>query len=249
MKSGTKKIVVAVCLAVIITGSYFLIKPHGFVRYVTDSAFEYTESGGGLILTKYTGGEENLIVPSNIDGKPVLALEGTFCANISLKNVRISEGVLSVDYMAFWHCVSLESVELPDSLETVGHAAFDKCISLKKVTVGKNLTYIMPYAFSGCLSLESFTLPQGLRFIGENAFENCSGLRNIYIPESVEIIGGVTGEKTNNADENEKAYDEQKGSVKRQSFSGCGDLKIEISEENPYYQVSDGKIMSKKAEK
>ncbi len=243
----TKKrtLTIVLCLIIALLGSYSLIKPHGLIRYVTDSSFEYLDIEGGIVLTKYTGSNKDIIIPAKIDGKKVLSIEGAFMGNTDVRNVRVSEGVVSVDYMAFWHCISLENVDLPDSVETVGHAAFDKCISLKKITFGKNLTNIMPYAFSGCVSLSSVTLPEGLRFIGEKAFENCGKLENIYVPESVEVIGGVTEEENTDSEITLDAYKAQIGSVERESFQGCEKLKIEIAENNPYYKVQDGKIISK----
>lgn len=245
MKPATKKIAVAVCLIVAVLGSYFLIKPHGFIRYVTDTAFEYTEVDGGIVLTKYTGENKDIIIPSKIDGKAVLSLKGTFCADGNIRNVRVSEGVVSIDYMAFWHCVSLESVTLPDSVETVGHAAFDRCISLEKIRLGKNLTDIMPYAFNGCVSLKNVALPQGLRFIGEKAFDGCVSLGEITIPSTVEIIGGVTQDGKAGKEEIRRAYSEQIGKTDREAFGNSGKLKIEIAEDNPYYKIENGKITSK----
>lgn len=240
-----KNIIIIVCLIIALVGSYFLIKPHGFRRYVTDTSFEYTEVDGGIVLTEYTGKNKDITIPSKINGKQVLSIEGAFAGNTTVRSVRISEGIISIDYMAFWHCISLETVELPNSVESIGHAAFDKCIALKEIKVGKNLVNIMPYAFSGCISLADISLPDGLRFIGENAFEGCTELGKIYIPSSVEIIGGITQDENTADTDNTGAYDKQKGLTERDSFPDCGDLKIEIDPENGYYQVVDGKIVSK----
>lgn len=245
MNNKTKNIVIAVCLIVAVLGSYFLIKPHGFIRYVTDSSFEYIDIDGGISLTKYTGKNKDIIIPAKIDGKSVLSIKGAFMGNTDVRNIRISEGIISIDYMAFWHCISLENVDLPNSVETIGHASFDKCISLKKIKLGKNLANIMPYAFSGCLSLSYITLPEGLRFIGEKAFENCSELNEIYIPESVEIIGGVTQEENSDIAATQSAYRSQIGSTEKDSFGGCEKLEIKIAESNPYYKIQNGEIISK----
>lgn len=247
MTRNKKIALIAVCLVVAVLGTYFLIKPHGLTRYVTDSSFEYEEIDGGVVLTKYTGKNKNVIVPAKIDGKTVLSLKGAFFGNSTVENVRISEGIRAVDYMTFWHCISLESVELPDSVETVGHAAFNKCIGLKKVRLGKNLVNIMPYAFSGCELLSDISLPEGLRFIGENAFENCSDIKRLTVPASVEVIGGVTEQGASDGDR-AYSYSEQVGSVERDSFPGCDALKLEIADANPYYIIESGEICQKQGE-
>lgn len=237
MNRNKKIALIAVCLIVAVLGTYFLIKPHGLTRYVTDSSFEYEQIDGGIILTKYTGKNKNIIVPAKIDGNAVLSLKGTFFGNSTVENVRISEGIISVDYMTFWHCISLESVELPNSVETVGHATFKNCIGLEKVRFGKNLVNIMPYAFSGCVSLKSVSMPDGLRFIGENAFDGCESLGKVTVPASVEVIGGVTSDLP---------YDVQIGSVDKEAFPNCGDLVVKIDSKNPYYKIESGKIVSTK---
>lgn len=232
--------IISVCIAVIAVGIIALAAPDAFIRYKTDFSFDYTETEDGIVLTRYTGNEKNLIVPSRIDGKKVVSLRGTFCRNDTVENVRLSEGIETVDYMAFYECFSLVNVFLPDTLNSIEHAAFFGCIGLEKVHTGKNLKEIMPYAFDGCTFLREIELPEGLLFIGQAAFKDCSRLQKIFIPASLEVLGGVT--------ENKDIASEidQRGSTKHPVFDGCDSLKISIDENNAYYYLDGETITGRK---
>ncbi len=245
MKEKYKKIMIVVCLLVIFLGIYLLVKPYGFVRYVTDNSFEYTQTDNGIVLTKYTGENKNIIIPAKIDGKKVISLSGAFYGNNIVEHVVISQGIEIIDYMTFWHCINLISVEIPESVETIGHAAFNSCISLKKVTGDFAYTQIMPYAFNNCVSLKEIELPDTLEFIGEKAFEECENLKRIGIPASVQIIGGTTESQQTDAEGNVIIPEDQRGSTQNTVFDGCPELQITIADGNEYYCCEDNVIKSK----
>lgn len=225
MNKLNKKAVIALCFAVIVLGAYILIKPYGFVRYVSDDSFEYTETQEGIVLTAYIGENENILIPAIIDGQNVVALSGTFYADASVKNVRLSEGIKVIDYMTFWHCTNLERVDIPDSVTQIGNAAFEGCISLKKIELGKGVKEILPYAFKSCYLLKTVRLNEGLIFLGENAFMDCGKLKKIKIPSTVEVMGGIV----------EESLESQKGSTLRSSFNGCDGIKVRYAYGNKYY--------------
>lgn len=239
MNKIKQTVTIIVCLAVIAAGIFVLADPDALIRYKTDYDFTYTQEDGGIVLTRYNGECENLIIPSEIDSIPVKAIRGAFLNNGTVKNVRVSEGIENIDYMSFYGCTALVNITLPDSVKTIGHAAFLGCMALEKVKTGAFLEEIMPYAFSDCIFLKKLTLPQGLLFIGENAFSRCIRLEKLSIPASVEVIGGVTEKKGG-----EKGED-QRGSLSHTSFDGCDKLEITIDENNPYYCVVNGKITAK----
>lgn len=245
MKENYKKIMVVVCLFVIIFGIYFLVKPYGLVKYVTDNSFEYTQTENGIVLTKYTGDNENIIIPNEIDGKKVVSLSGAFYGNNIIENVIVADGIEIIDYMAFWHCINLVSIEIPDSVKTIGHAAFNSCISLQKIKGDFSYTQIMPYAFTNCVSLKTIVLPETLEFIGEKAFEECEDLKEITIPASVQTIGGTTESQQTDAQGNVIIPEDQRGSTKNTVFDGCPELKITIADGNEYYYCEDNVIKSK----
>lgn len=98
--------------------------------------YEYQEnSDGSITILKYRGGEEDVVVPAEIDGKPVTSLsgpgEGAFSNCAWVKSVTIPEGVTLVNDNTFYACIHLETVRLPASLTGIGNCAFNLCPALK----------------------------------------------------------------------------------------------------------------------
>ena len=61
--------------------------------------FEFFECfGGGMQAYGYTGQDEDVVIPGEYDGRPVLRVGGlTFCGNRTLRSVVIPEGVTVID--------------------------------------------------------------------------------------------------------------------------------------------------------
>lgn len=102
----------------------------------------------GLEITGYEGepGEE-LAIPGEIDGRPVLR----------------------VGAKAFQTCKSLRSVSFPDGQRAIGKSAFQFC-KLKSVTFPEGVAAIGDSAFRGCFQLAKAALPESLQEIGREAF-------------------------------------------------------------------------------
>ena len=107
-----------------------------------------TTSDGLLVNGRGNCVDKNIIIPSDIDGKPVISI--------------VAE--------AFKNDIALESITLPDSLTLIEREAFSGCNSLKEVFVGSNLKEIGYGAFYWCTSLKNITLPNTLENIGQIAF-------------------------------------------------------------------------------
>ena len=73
--------------------------------------FEYEGQNDELTITKYTGPSGEVIIPSEIEGKPVTTIR----------------------WYAFYDCTSLTSVVIPESVTTIGKCAFAGCTSLTAV--------------------------------------------------------------------------------------------------------------------
>ena len=119
--------------------------------------FEYTITDGKAIITKYTGKETDLVIPSTLGGMPVVTIGNS----------------------AFRGCTRLVSVTIPDSVTVLSSAAFSGCTALTGITIPDSVTSLGNSAFYDCTSLTTITIPDSVTSIGNNAFKGCSSLMNI----------------------------------------------------------------------
>ncbi len=76
----------------------------------------------------YVGYPANIVIPSTIDGLPVVGIgENAFRGSNSLKSVIVSNGVKSIENRAFQYCSYLEKIEIPLSVENIKEYCFSNC--------------------------------------------------------------------------------------------------------------------------
>ena len=174
--------------------------------------FEYEERDGRVCITGYIGNESSVLVPKEINGKPVYEIvEGAFANNQTVKSVFFSEGISRLGFHIFENCSELEYIELPSSVYYIGNGlalscgklecavigdgatfmgeySFDGCTSLKSIKIGKNISQIDHNAFDSCRSLKEIELPASLTAIKYHAFYGCTGLESVEIPNGVVLI-------------------------------------------------------------
>ena len=147
-------------------------------------------------------------IPSTIDGKKVISLQGTnhpdWDYNSVLNNCKAVSEVIIPDTIteipdgAFYNCVGLKSITIPNTIVSIGYRAFEGCVGLNTVTMPNSLTSIGSNAFYGCSGLKSIVLSDNLIEIKNNAFEGCTGIKEINLPSTLISIGdfafnGCTG--------------------------------------------------------
>lgn len=155
---------------------------HEYPDYIVEA-----QTDGTYKMVSYIGHDENVVIPSEMDGLKVTVIgAGAFASCSTIKSVTIPEGVISIEYSAFCR-QNLESVTLPQSLESIGDYAF-KISGLKNVTIPEGVTSIGEGAFKECDSLESVSIPGSITNMGKSAFENCTGLKSVTISEGVTSV-------------------------------------------------------------
>ena len=161
-----------------------------------------TNNGGTLTLTRYTGTDGILSIPSTLNGRPVT----------------------SIGNEAFKDCHSLTRVTIPNSIASIKTRAFTGCIGLERVTLGNGVTRIGEDIFIGCTGLTvikvdafnpiygsqsgvlfnkrrsslllcpegktgSYDIPASVVRIADRAFYGCTSLTNVAITNRVASIG------------------------------------------------------------
>lgn len=158
---------------------------------IDTSVFEYKENEDGTItIYKYTGTDETVVFPSEIDEKKVKKISrDTFHSGYDpFKHVIISEGITELG-STFYSCENLETISLPSTLQTIGKSTFSGCIKLSEINLPEGLVSIGDYAFCDCFRIKNINLPESLTSIGRSAFHSCRAIEKLVIPDRVTQIG------------------------------------------------------------
>lgn len=157
----------------------------------------------GYAVVSYGGSDENIVIPSTHDGKPVIALaDGAFSKNLDqgskktgnkyIKSVTIPNTIIKIDTDAFYNCYALGTIifEENSKLEEIGKSAFHGCTPMTSIKIPASVKTIGDRAFYYNWKLSSVVFEgNNLVSIGDEAFYKTDALTNITIPASVESIG------------------------------------------------------------
>ncbi|MDR1903380.1 MAG: leucine-rich repeat protein [Treponema sp.] len=119
--------------------------------------FEYKSIGiieRGVRVTKYTGTDTNVVIPQEINGRPVI----------------------SIGDQAFRDCTDLTSITIPPRVTSIGVQAFKNCTGLASITIPPSVKSIYYQAFKGCTGLTFIMIPSSV-YISIGAFSCCTSLR------------------------------------------------------------------------
>ncbi len=131
--------------------------------------FSYNDWNEGIVIEGCSSEEKVVVVPKEINGKPVLAIGERGLANMQ----------------------NCEAVVLPDTVRVISKSAFTVDKAMKFVYLGTSLEKIGDLAFNGCSKLEFVEFPEGLKSIGKLTFSHNVVIKYIKIPASVTEITDV----------------------------------------------------------
>ncbi|MFE3577529.1 leucine-rich repeat domain-containing protein [Lysinibacillus sp. NPDC059133] len=92
----------------------------------SDSEEDYVtkDVDNGVAITNYKGIAKDIVIPSEIKGKPVVEIEQYAFSNKYLESVKIPSSITKIGYKAFYNN-QLTSVEIPLGVKNIGGFAFD----------------------------------------------------------------------------------------------------------------------------
>lgn len=144
--------------------------------------------GKGIRITSYNGfATKRVIVPREIDGKPVVSIGENVFMNTEIEEVILPKSVKSIGRGAFSGCKNLHQIDLPDSVETLGTDCFSGS-GLESLAFPNALREIPSYCCRNCLQLKKVSFGNRIKKIEYCAFQGCKILRRISLPESLEEI-------------------------------------------------------------
>lgn len=156
--------------------------------YIIDDWKIYISEEGKISIKEYKGSSENVAIPDNFDGFPVVFIERNAFQEKDVVSVTIPDSVTYIGYGAFDSCSKLKSVVIGKSVETISERAFCNCKSLEKIVIPDSVYRIRERTFFNCENLTSVDFGNSLEEIGNEAFRLCSSLTSVVIPDSVKDI-------------------------------------------------------------
>ena len=144
------------------------------------------KEGKTFLITKYINNDIlDVVIPSDINGKKVVAIGNDAFRNLGLTNIVIPNSITNIGISAFRENY-LTSVTIPNSVTSIGDYAFGEN-QLTNIIIPNSVTSIGSRAFEKN-QLTSITIPDSVTSIGNGAFEN-NQLTSVTIPNSVTSIG------------------------------------------------------------
>ena len=147
----------------------------------TSGDYEYEVLDDGTVsITKYNGSDEEVTIPSEIDGKNVTKIgEFAFWRYSKLISINLPNSILEISEAAFGECSNLVNIDIAKSVIKIGKSAFQNCVALKEIHIPYSVTEIGEGAFIGCKNLKEISIPASVKEIKSSVFYRCSSL--IYI--------------------------------------------------------------------
>ena len=205
-----KKIVAISLAALMVGGTTITSLPviHGSDGSIVKAAevyenFEYDlNDDGSITITKYSGSDTELIIPSEISEAIVTKIAPyAFANNTTLQSVILSDTIIDISEYAFANCSELNNVIIGSSVETIGARAFIDCPNLKSITIPNNVKFIDDTAFSCYILDDEGNIEQDLDFIiygetGSAAEEYAKENGFIFVDLSIIEAETITLDKT-----------------------------------------------------
>lgn len=167
--------------------------------------FEFEENDGEITITKFKGSGDEVIIPAEINGKPVTVISYDAFKGSEIKSVVIPEGVKTIYSSTFDNCQNLSNIEFPESLaefkyQTTNDTFFDLSntsapfentpwINAKRAE--NPIVVVNNLLIDGRTCSRDVEIPEGVTVICDGTFCGCTTVTSVTIPESVEKIGAL----------------------------------------------------------
>ncbi len=163
---------------------------------LTEGDWEYKILENEVVITKYLGSDEHLVVPSSIRGCPVVAIETIEKGNL-IKSISFPETLREIREFAFYNFRKMEKINFPASLEKIGACAFKGCESLESIDLSHcaALTQLDEGVFSECKALKNIALPDNFTTYPD-FFLSKTAIENFTISKKITSIGEFCFQKT-----------------------------------------------------
>lgn len=162
----------------------------------SDFEYELLDSLEGVVLLRYIGKGQEIILPQEIEGFPVQRIESRAFHRTNVKTVVIPDSISSMGREAFAQCTNLVSVKLSPTMRVISGEAFASCSKLENVVIPPSVDTMISRAFR-YTGIRSITLPPNMVFRSyadgtpipsPEVFESCSKLETVVLPETMTVL-------------------------------------------------------------
>ena len=172
--------------------------------------YQYYTDDNGAVIKKYTGTAAELIIPEELDGNKVYAIESyAFQRNANIASVTMPTGLKKISNNAFYGCSALKSVKFNEGLTFLGSYSFSgtgltevslpstledatypfsNC-QITKAVFAEGTVKVPSFIFDNCPKLTEVNLPKTVEKIGSYAFKNCSSITEFNFHEGLTFLG------------------------------------------------------------
>ena len=205
-----------------------------------DKAPHWIENG--VIITKYKGISDKVVIPEKIGGKYVTAIATGAFTDKNIKTLVMGKHILKIEKNAFRGCTKLETIYYPDGIYSIGNDSFDAAsyTSLKHLYVNATIAPRYSETKDGGFARKLVKLMSTMgenRIIAVGGSSVYQGLATAYLEALLEdyaVINFGTTRTTNGLIYYEALC----------AYTHSGDVVL-ISPENSIYMMGEGELYYK----
>ena len=219
--------------------------------------FRYGVVESNIQIYVYTGLGGDVVIPEEIEGKPVATIDRDAFANVTnLTSVIIPTNVTAIYDSAFSGCTGLATVYLSANLTTLYAGVFGYCTGLTNITVSPDnpvfsSTNGILYDKAGTTLVQfpggiggSIAIAEGVTRIASDAFSGSTAMTDIIFPETLTEIGSWAFSDCNGL--TNVMLPASLSNLASGVFGRCANLKtIGVAESNAAYSSSNGILFNK----
>lgn len=143
----------------------------------------WTDDETGVTIAGYTGTATRIAIPSEIGGKPVVALNDAAFYEADVTWVSVPDSVTRIGRYCFSGCTLLQTLHLPAGLKEISEGMLESCMRLYALDIPEDVTSIGEYAFWCNFYLTELHLPASLTDIAGFNFVSCDCLERFSIAD------------------------------------------------------------------
>lgn len=188
-----------------------------YIGSKSNGEYNYDVYKTHIELTKYIGGNADVVIPEKLDDKKVTVISAkafTDTDKKTVKKVTVPASVTKIDTHTFYSAMGLEEIVVDEKsgaylsddgiLYSKGKkdiVAYPPNKSSESFEIPNTVKTLQNSRFAFCKNLKSIKIPESVKTIGDYVFQGCVGLTEVTIPDSVTQMGssvflGCTSLKT-----------------------------------------------------